>query len=124
VDSTVLVSTGHALLRALDEAGLVVRLAMWVHNRETDTWKLWLVPPKGTTDKHEFYRRVANVISRNRDTLAGLNASETEMIKDGHPAAKGLASMMKTGPFAAVNMVGNVVNGFYLPDGILLRSTR
>jgi hypothetical protein len=39
MDQSVLVSSGHALIRELDKAKLAPRFAMWVHNTEPDTWK-------------------------------------------------------------------------------------
>jgi hypothetical protein len=63
------VNSGHTLVRALDDAGLSPRLAMWVHSTDTDTWKLWVVPPEGVNDKQEFYRRIAEIITKHRADL-------------------------------------------------------
>jgi hypothetical protein len=64
MDQGTLVSSGHALVRAMDDAGFRPRLGMWVHNTDTDTWKLWLVPPHGKTDKTDFYRHIAQIVSK------------------------------------------------------------
>ena len=48
---------------------------MWVHATDTDTWKLWIVPPTGLTDKQEFYRRISEVTSKNPAALGGIDAS-------------------------------------------------
>jgi hypothetical protein len=45
---------------------------MWVHNTDIDTWKLWLVPPRGLTDKHEFYRRLFEIATNHRAELGSL----------------------------------------------------
>lgn len=121
MDQNSLVNDGHALLKALDDASIPPRLAMWVHSPDTDIWKLWVVPPSSLTDKRDFYRQVAKAISRRKNDLAGLDASDTEMILDTHPAAKGLKRFMKMPGFGGARFTGNTFNGFYLPDGIILR---
>jgi hypothetical protein len=121
MDQNILVTSGQALVRALDAAGISPRAALWVHNTETDTWKLWLVPPQGMMDKREFYRRLSEIISKNRASIAGIDASDTEMVLDTHPAMKGLARFMKAPGLGSIQFSGNRFNGYYLPDGIILR---
>ncbi len=121
MDQSTLVGSGHALVKALDSAGLPPRVAMWVHNTDIDTWKLWLVPPRGLTDKHEFYRRLSEIATKHRVELGSLNASDTEMVLDTHPAIKGLGKFMKAPGLGSAYFSGNRFNGFYLPDGIILR---
>lgn len=122
MDQNTLVASGHALLTALDRDGLSPRIAMWVHNTDTDTWKLWIVPPKNMNDKHEFYRRVSVVVSQNRAALGGIDASDTEMVSDNHPAMQGIGRFMRAPGLNNIHFSGNRFNGFYLPDGIILRS--
>jgi hypothetical protein len=122
MDQNTLVSGGHALVRELDNAGLHPRAAMWVHNTDTDTWKLWIVPPRGLTDKHEFYRRISVIVANNRAALGGIDTSDTEMILDTHPAMKGMEQFMRMPGLGSVHFSGNRVNGFYMPDGIILRA--
>lgn len=121
MDKNLLVSSGHALIDALDRSGQPPRIAMWVHNTDMDTWKLWIVPDKSITDKREFYRRVAEIISKNRPAFGGIDASDTEMVLDSHPAMRGLARFIKVPGMSAVAFSGNTFNGFYLPDGLILR---
>ena len=121
MDQNVLVSSGHALVRALDAAGIPPKVAMWAHNTETDTWKLWLVPPANITDKREFYRKVAEVISRNRTEMGGIDVSDTEMLPDTHPAVVGLKAFITMPGLGTVNFSGNRLNDYYLPDGVILR---
>ncbi len=121
MDQNTLVSSGHALVNALDATDLKPRLAMWVHATDTDTWKLWIVPPVGLTDKREFYRRVSEIVSKNRADLGGIDASDTEMILDSHPAVRGLRGFIRMPGLGSVHFAGNRFNDFYLPDGIILR---
>lgn len=122
MDQNVLVGSGHALVRALDRSGFPPRLAMWVHNADTDTWRLWIVPNASMKDKRDFYRRVSEIVSQNRAELGGIDASDTEMVADTHPAVRGLSKIMKAPGLSSISFSGNKFNGFYLPDGIILRA--
>src|SRR5256885_17127606 len=122
MDQEILVKGGHALVKAMDAAGIAPRVAMWVHNTDTDSWKLWIVPPRTMTDKREFYRRIAELISKNQAELAGIDVSETEMVAESHPAMQGIGRFIRAPGLTTVHFTGNRFNGFYLPDGIILRS--
>ncbi len=121
MDQNILVSCGHTLIKALDDDGTPPRAAMWVHNTDTDTWKLWIVPHQPTPDKHDFYRRIAKIITENRATFGDINASDTEMIDEAHPAMRSLRRLIKAPGLGSISSSGNVVDGFYLPEGIILR---
>lgn len=122
MDQSTLVSSGHLLLKELDAKNLKPRLAMWVHNTDTDTWRLWIVPPPKMKDKHEFYRTISEIVAKHRTELGSISASDTEMVPDTHPAVKGLKNFLKAPGLANIYFSGNVFNGFYLPDGVILRS--
>ena len=122
MDQSALVVGGQALVRAMDADNLRPRVAMWVHNTDMDTWKLWLVPPRDQQDKRDFYRRIAEIVAKNRPKFGGVDASDTEMIAATHPAMKGLGGFVKMPDLGSVYFSGNRFNGFYLPDGIVLRS--
>lgn len=122
MDQNTLVSAGHALLKELDRQGLSPRVAMWVHYTDTDTWKLWIVPPSGFKDKHDFYRRVSMIVAKNRTGLGGIDASDTEMVLETHPAIKGLKGFLRVPGFSSVHFSGNKFNNYYLPEGIILRA--
>lgn len=98
---------------------------MWVHSTDTDTWKLWLVPPAGKftkkNERRDFYVRVARVIANKGDALSGVDASDIEMVLDTHPAAVGLQRFIRQPGLGSTTFSGNMFNGFYLPDGVILR---
>lgn len=123
MDKELLVRSGHALVSAMDDDGIAPLLAMWVHNTDTDTWKLWIVPPTNLSDKHNFYRRISQIVSKNRETLGGIDASDTELIASNHPAVQGIGRFMRLDGLGSAFFSGNTFNGFYLPDGIILRSS-
>lgn len=95
---------------------------MWVHNEDTGTWKLWIVPRASLKDKADFYRRVSGIVSRNRNTFGSIDASDTEFVPDTHPAVKGLKNFIRVEKLGSVFFSGNTFNNYYLPDGIILRS--
>ncbi len=121
MDQSTLVSSGHALISAMDAAGFGPRLAMWVHSTDTDTWKLWLVPPTGKKDQAEFYRNIVQIVSKHRPQLGDIDASDTEMVLETHPAVRGLSKFIRLPGLGSAHFSGNRFNGYYLPDGIILR---
>ncbi|HXY58656.1 MAG TPA: hypothetical protein VEH76_08750 [Methylocystis sp.] len=121
MDQGSLVSSGQALVRALDESGLPPRAAMWVHETENDNWRLWLVPPKGTTDRRDFFLQIAKIVAENRLRLGGFDTGDARMVLDDHPAIKGLRSYMKVPGLNNIFFPGNKFEGYYLPEGIILR---
>lgn len=122
MDQTILVKDGQALINALDKAGTPPRFAMWVHSPDTDTWKLWIVPDPSVKDKRDFYRRIVEAISKTRATPGGIEASDAEMVDAAHPAMAGLARFIKAPGLTVISFSGNTFNGYYLPDGIILRA--
>ena len=122
MDQSTLVAGGQALVRELAKIGFPPRVAMWVHFAETDTWKLWIVPAAPITDMRQFYRQVAEIVTKHRADLGGIDASDTEMIPETHPAMKGLRRFLRASGLTSVHFPGNRFNGYYLPDGIILRS--
>jgi hypothetical protein len=121
MDQSILVRSGKLLVEGLDHAGDRPRAAVWVHNGETDTWKLWIVLQPSASDQREFYRRVSEIVAKNRDQLGGIDASDVELVSESHPAIRGLAAMMRVEGLSDVHLSNNRLNGFYLPDGIILR---
>jgi hypothetical protein len=106
----------------MDAAGFAPRLAMWVHSTDTDTWKLWIVPPEEMKDKFEFYRRLSELISKNRSALGDLSTGDVEYASDQHPAIKGISRVLHAPGLTSAHFSGNRFNGYYLPDGIIWRS--
>lgn len=109
------------LVSLMDEAGITPRAALWVYNEDTDDWRLWIVPAVHLKDKLEFYRRVSEIVTKNRQILGDLDASSTEFVVDTHPAIKGLKPVIRVEGLSNTRFTHNMLNGFYLPDAIILR---
>lgn len=121
MDKNSLVSEGTTLVEILDKSKLKPRAAMWVYNSETERWRLWIVPAREISDKFEFYRILASLISQNREKLPELDISDIELKKEDHPAVRGLNSFIRMEGLGSTHFSNNRLNGFYLPDGIVLR---
>jgi hypothetical protein len=109
------------LVSLMDNEGLAPRAALWVYNEDTESWRLWIVPSSNVGEKVEFYRRLAVIVAENRDVLGGLDTSSTEFVKDSHPAIAGLRGVIRVAGLSEVRFSNNMLNGFYLPDAIILR---
>lgn len=121
MDQEILVSSGQALTKLLDETDIKPKAAMWIHYADTNTWRLWIVPQDDKIDKRAFYRMIAEVITKNRDALHGIDVSSTEMIPSDHPAMKGMKGFLHMPGIGSAHMAGNTMNGFFLPEGIAIR---
>lgn len=121
MDTESLVSDGTKLVKLLDKSKVKPRAAMWVSNSETDTWRLWIVPAVEVKDKLEFYRILSDIISKNRDAFPSFDISSVEYKKDDHPAVKGLNTFIRMEGLGSAHLSNNRFNGFFLPDGIVLR---
>ncbi|RUO98027.1 hypothetical protein [Hyphomicrobium sp.] len=120
MDTNVLVTAGHKLIDLLEAKGFKARAAMWVHNSDVETWKLWIVGPKNFTDQRTFYRKVSEAISQNKQDFPGIDASYLELIPDSHEAIRGLSKFARVTGKSSVFMQNNRFNNFYLADGIIL----
>jgi hypothetical protein len=121
MDKSLLVRSGHALVDLLEANGVRPAAAIWVRGTDIDSWRLWIVPPENFKDKRDFYRRVSEIISNNPDSFQGIDASYVDMVTPDHPAISALSRMFRVGGQGDVSIQSNMLNGFYLPDGIILR---
>jgi fumarylacetoacetate (FAA) hydrolase family protein len=83
-----------------------------------------MLPHKSLTDQKEFYRILSEIISTHRADLGGIEASDVEIKTENNPAIKGLSMMFNVSGSAAINISQNMINGYYVPDGIILLMSR
>ena len=121
MDRNILVAEGQSLIRHLDEGKLKPRGAVWVYSSDTDSWKLWIVPSASVTDKAEFYRVISETISQHRDEMPSLDVSFVELKSADHPAVQGLEKIFRMDGLGAATISNNRLNGFFMPDGVVLR---
>lgn len=120
MDQTALVNEGSKLVAWLDQTEVKPRAAMWVYNSETDRWRLWIVP-SGEMDKMQFYLVVSEIISEHRAEIPTFDISLVEFKSAKHPAVTGLGQMFHMEGLGAAHVSNNMINGFLLSDGIVLR---
>lgn len=121
MDQSLLVRSGHALIDLLEANGITPSAAMWVKGSDVDIWKFWVVLHDGNIDKRDFYRRVSELISKNSINFQDIDASYIELIPSNHPAVQALSKMFRISGKSDIHVQSNMLNGFYLPDGIILR---
>jgi hypothetical protein len=66
--------------------------------------------------------RVARILKSNRAEVGDIEAADTELMTDAHPAMKGLKGFIKAPSLHRIAFSGNQFNGYYLPEGIILRA--
>lgn len=123
MDQSELVEYGHRLVEALDASDYAPRFAMWVKKADHDIWRLWIVPKDKSLDEREFYRKMATTITDNRDKFQNFEASDIELVDDDHPALLGLKRAFRVECLSQIHISNITFNGFYLPEGIILRQT-
>jgi hypothetical protein len=121
MDQSFLVKAGHVLVKALDDQQQAPRAAVWVHNTDTDTWKLWIVPHTPVKDWQDFYRQLSTIVTQHRNELGDVDAADVELVGEDHPGIKGLKAFMKMPGLGSAHLSNNRLNGFFLPEGIVLR---
>lgn len=121
MDTNILVTEGQKLVAYLDQSKLRPRGAVWVYSSDSDSWKLWIVPSSEVTDKREFYRLVAQAITRHRSELPSLDVGLVEFKDANHPIVQGLGRILHMEGIGAATFSNNRLNGLLLPDGVVLR---
>ena len=121
MDTNTLVKEGQCLVRHLDEGKVKPRGAVWVYSSDTELWRLWIVPSAQVTDKHEFYRLVSETISKYRAEMPTLDVGSVELKAADHPVVQGLGKFLRMEGIGAATFSNNRFNGFFLPDGVVLR---
>src|SRR3990172_7010512 len=104
------VRAAQALVRRLDEADMRPRAALWAYTSDTDSWRLWIVPPVGMSDKREFYLRLADVFAAHGDELAGLDSGEVQFVDAKHPVIQGLCRFVRNDGLSEIRFTSNVLN--------------
>jgi hypothetical protein len=122
MDKDAMVKSAHALIDSLEEKGHRPKFVMWVHKGDSDTWKLWLKPDKDLADQQQFYRTLSSIMADEPFVELGITAGDVEFLPQDHLASKSVASVIRSTGKGSITMSQNVLNGFLIPDGILVRS--
>ena len=116
------------LMKLMDAAGAPPRAVLWVFDPDRDAWRLWIAPSTlpgrggaGTPPLREFYAFVAPLMVAHRGELGGLDSGEVHMVEPDHPAIVGLSRFVHVTDDSAVRTANNMLNGYFLPDAVVLR---
>ena len=115
------IDASQCLVRLMDEAALTPRAVAWIYNEDTDSWRLWIVPAETVSEKREFYRKLSVIVAKNRSVLGGLDTSSTQFMAPDHPAIQALGSIFRHEGIGNIQLSNSVLNGYYLPDAIVIR---
>ena len=121
MDQATLVKSGTGLIRLLDQTDLKPDVAMWVHYDDIDSWKLWISPNRQVSDKLEFYRIVDDQITAHPQETEGLDVSATEYVPQDSERVRALRRLMSLPDLGTKYLTGNMVDGYYVPEGIAIR---
>ena len=121
MDQSVLVSEAQLLTRLLDATKIRPKAAMWVHEDDPESWRLWIVPSSDVKDRSEFYRIIAETLSMNRASLPSLDVAATKFVEASHPAIRGMDRYFRLTDIGSTKFDGNRFEDFFLSDGIVIR---
>lgn len=119
MDHDILVKQAQKLTLFLDETIVEPKAVMLVISQETDNWRLWIVPSKDTINKQEFYRIVAETITKNG--ISEIDVGSIELAKSTNPAMIGMNGFLRMPGIGSAQFSNNTYNGVLLPDGIVIR---
>jgi hypothetical protein len=119
------VQEGSRLVKALDEAGIEVRSAMWLYDPDADRWRLVLAMPlvdeRGPAAAFAYIQSALNQIG-----TADLRLQEITAVSPKDQIIRAVRGMIDTGPgpgIARVRLVQNAIGGVLIEDALVYRST-
>lgn len=119
MDQDALVKESQELTKSLDESNIKPKAVMLALSGETGSWKLWIVPKSDEVNKQEFYRIVAEHISKN--DFQNIDVGSVELRASTNPAIIGMSKFLKMEGVGSAHFTNNTYNGVLLPDGIVIR---
>jgi hypothetical protein len=119
------IQEGSRLLKALDEAGIDVRSAMWLYDPDADRWRLVLAMPlvdeRGPAAAFAHIQRALNQIGP-----SDVRLQEISVVSPKDQTIRAVRGLINTGPGPAVSqvrLVQNAVGSVLIEDALVYRST-
>jgi hypothetical protein len=120
MDKSLLVRVGQHLLTFLEREGADVDVAAWILSPETP-WRLWLAPKK-YVDRHSFYLKLAQVLSRHRQSIGDLEISDVQIVEPSSPILPALKKFRgSVSPIFPVWLTSESLGGYYVQEGVILK---
>jgi hypothetical protein len=80
-----------------------------------------VVPPPELDDKRAFYLQVARIVAEHQSELSGFDIGELQFVRADHPAIRGLRTFVRVDGVSDIRMTNNLLNGYLLPDSVIVR---
>ena len=127
MDPEALVKAGHQILDALDKAGIPPVFGAWIHNLETDVWKLWIVPPirknhKEKVGKEEFFLTLSKIISGDRKGFQDFDIGMIVFKSLSDRVVELIGRNFKAPGFTNVYLKNCTFDGFLIEECVIVRS--
>jgi hypothetical protein len=124
MDTSALVREGKRLIELMDGAGLSPKAAILVPDSETGTWRIWVVPPKEEylkISQFNYHGKISSTIVDHQDQFSLLTGGDVDLRSAEHPAIRALAVVVRLDGIGDVHLRAIAINGFFVPDCIVLR---
>ncbi|HLA84359.1 MAG TPA: hypothetical protein VJL29_06170 [Thermoguttaceae bacterium] len=120
------ISQGERLLHALDEAGIVIRSALWFYLEESAEWRLILATPlvnvHGPKKAYEKVQEVLKSLEAKGEPL-DIHLWQISLVSPEDTLVKHLRGAVKAEGISRVRVSGSSVNGLYVDDALVYRLT-
>lgn len=111
---------GALLVRALDEASVPVRAALWLYMSEPESWRLVVATPLADKGPDHAYSTIQTVLEAHPDLRITLSQITAVSPKD--KLIKILRRAIATGPgISGIRFSRNVLDGQYIEDAYIYR---
>jgi hypothetical protein len=117
-----MIQAGADFIRALDTANVPVTAAFWLFHGEEPDWRLNIASPEvAQLGKREFYGKLVDHLrALNRPEL---NVSNVTAVSPAELIVSALRKVFKISGLASFRFTGNAINGVFIPDALIYRST-
>jgi hypothetical protein len=107
------------ILDGLQAEKFGVDAALWVRDNPDEPWRLWLAP-KTFTSPHDFFRALANVLTKYRAQTGYFEISNVRPIEPNSPFLAELKRYGRVRPDRPVSLLADYIGGYYIKEGLLL----
>lgn len=130
MDSKILVeediNSGKKIIQYLDGKGLVIRVALWLYNSDSNRWHLVIsIPEMEDIGSTELYLKIINYLKEmNEDDELDVNINDIKLI----PYTSNLVTILKMGigtddGISSIRFQNNMINGHLIEDAFIYRVT-
>jgi len=120
-----MIETGALLTQKLDDLGFPIAVAMWFFMPDINEWRLLFASPKlSTTGPREVYKQIEEGRKALGAQAERLPLSVISLMDTNHQLVKLVQVALHTGSgVSRVRFSKNVINGHFIDDALIYRST-